>query len=62
VSRRPIPTSKLIPVGAACGMIAAAALLEVPDIILIPMAVITVVWIAVMFVVHYATDRKQGDA
>lgn len=49
----PIPTSKLIPVAVACGVVAVAALLGVPEIILIPIAMITVAWGAVMVARHY---------
>lgn len=50
---RPIPTSKMVPVAVACGIVAVAALLGAPEIILIPIATITVVWIGVLIVRHY---------
>lgn len=61
--KKSIPTSKLIPVAAACGIVAVAALLGVPEIILIPMAAITVVWIGVVIAGHYLNSgKKRGDA
>ncbi len=60
MSDRPIPTSKLIPVGAAALIVTAAALLGVPDFILAPMAAITVIWGAVMVARHYMTKKKEA--
>lgn len=53
MSEKPIPTSALIPVVFACSVIVALVLFGAPDLILVPIAVITVVWIAVMVVRHY---------
>jgi hypothetical protein len=60
VSDRPIPTSKLVPVAAACGIIAVAAGIGVPAAILVPIAIITVVWGAVMVTRYYLAGRKRG--
>lgn len=58
MSEKPIPTSKLIPVAAACGIVAVAALLGVSEVILIPMAAITVAWGAVLVVRHYMSKKE----
>ena len=58
MSDRPIPTSKLIPVGVAGGIIAAAALFGVPEIILVPITAITVTWAAVMVALHYLGKKE----
>jgi len=62
MSERPIPTSKLIPVVFACAAVAILAMFGAPEIILVPIAAITVVWGAVMVVRHYLAGRKRGDA
>ena len=61
MTNRPIPTSKLVPVAVACVIVALAALIGVPEIILVPIATITVAWSAALVVRHYLTDQKQGD-
>lgn len=59
MSDRPIPTNKLVPVGVAFGLVAVAALLGVPEIILAPIAAFTVAWGAVLVVRHY-TGKKEA--
>ena len=48
--KKPIPTAALYPVAFACVVIVALVLLGAPDLVLVPIAAITVLWIAVMVV------------
>ena len=52
MTNRPIPTNALIPVAFACLVVTALVLFGAPDLILAPIAVITVVWIAVLVARH----------
>ena len=54
--RPPIPTRVLYPVVFACMVIVALVLFGAPEIILIPIAIITVVWIGVLAARHYLAN------
>lgn len=54
----PIPTSALIPVAFACTVVAILALVGAPEIILIPIAAITVGWMTVMLIRHRMNKKE----
>lgn len=58
--RPPIPTRVLYPVVFACLVIVALVLFGAPEIILVPIATITVVWIGVLATRHYLTKTKNN--
>lgn len=51
--KKPIPTAALYPVAFACVVIVALVMVGAPDLILAPIALITVLWIAAMVVRHH---------
>jgi hypothetical protein len=51
--KKPIPTSALYPVAFACLVIVVLVLFGAPDLVLVPIAAITVLWVAVMVARHY---------
>lgn len=59
MSEKPISTSKLVPVMFACSVVAVLAMFGAPEIILIPIAAITVAWIAVMVLRHYMSKKED---
>lgn len=59
MSNRPIPTRTLIPIAFACLIVTALVLFGAPDLILIPIATITVAWAAGMVVRHYLRKKKE---
>ncbi|MDT0305042.1 hypothetical protein [Streptomonospora wellingtoniae] len=58
---RPIPLDSLVPVAVACVIIAALVAFGAPDLILMPIAAITVLWSAVMVARHYLAKKKTED-
>ena len=58
-----IPSRVLYPVIFASLTVVALVLFGVPDMITIPIAVITVVWIGALIARHYlAKPKEEGDA
>lgn len=63
MEKKSIPSRVLYPVVFASLTIVALVLFGVPDLITIPIAVITVVWIGALVVRHYlAKPKEEGDA
>lgn len=60
-ARPPIPTRLLYPVIFACTVVVALVLFGVPDLITLPIAVITVVWIGVLVARHYLSGSSEGQ-
>lgn len=63
MEKKSIPSRVLYPVVFASLTVVALVLFGVPDLITIPIAVITVAWIGVLVVRHYLSKPKEeGDA
>lgn len=60
MEKKSIPSRVLYPVVFASLTIVALVLFGVPDLITIPIAVITVVWIGALVVRHYLAKPKEG--
>lgn len=61
-ARPPIPSRLLYPVIFACTVVVALVLFGVPDLITLPIATITVVWIGTLAVRHYLPGRGNEEA
>lgn len=63
MEKKSIPSRVLYPVVFASLTVVALVLFGVPDLITIPVSVITVVWIGALIVRHYlAKQKEEGDA
>lgn len=63
MEKKSIPSRVLYPVVFASLTVVALVLFGVPDLITIPVSVVTVVWIGALIARHYlAKPKEEGDA